>query len=104
MKTFFIFEESPSKEMKQISLRYRAEVVNFQKSFGGDVKSMYVILRKNYLVSIFCLSGDKRNQGRRSRVKHGNRNEKGWHRATLHLLSNRPSERGGLKRRIKKTG
>ena len=80
MKTFFIFEESPPKELKRISLRYRAEVVSLIKSFGGDVKSMYVILRKKYLVSVFCLSEDKRRQGGRYRVKHANRNGKGWDR------------------------
>ena len=73
MKTFFIFEESPSKELKQISLRYRAEVVRHIKSFGGDVKSMYVILRKKYLVSVFCLSEDKRGQGGRHRSRQANR-------------------------------
>jgi len=76
MKTFFIFEESSSRELKQISLRYRKEVVNLIKSFGGDVTSMYVILRKKYLISIFCLSGDKRGQGRRHRSREASRDLK----------------------------
>ncbi len=74
MKTFFIFENSSSKELKQISFRYRAEVVNLVRRFGGDVRSMYVILRKKYLVSIFCLSGDKGSQAGFQRIKHAKKN------------------------------
>jgi len=60
MRTFLIFGKSSSKELKEISLRYRAEVVSLVKSLGGDVSSMYVMLREKYLLFIFAFPGIKR--------------------------------------------
>jgi uncharacterized protein with GYD domain len=57
MKTFLIFGQSSSEELREISLKYRAEVVSLVKNFGGDVKSMYVMLREKYLVIIFAFPG-----------------------------------------------
>lgn len=60
MRTFFIFGKSSSKELKEISLKYRVEVVSLVKNFGGDVRSMYVMLREKYLVLILTFPGIKR--------------------------------------------
>jgi uncharacterized protein with GYD domain len=60
MRTFFIFGKSSPKELKEISLKYREEVVSLVKNFGGDVRSMYVMLREKHLVLIFAFPGIKR--------------------------------------------
>ena len=60
MKTFLIFGKSSSKELKEISLKYRAEVVSLVGNFEGDVKSMYVMLKEKYLVLIFAFPEIKR--------------------------------------------
>lgn len=60
MKTFLMFGKSSSKELKEIGLKYKAEVVSLVGNFEGDVKSTYVMLREKYLVLIFCFSGDKK--------------------------------------------
>jgi uncharacterized protein with GYD domain len=52
METFFIFGKSSPKELKEISLKYKAEIVRLVKDFGGDVGSMYVMLREKYLILI----------------------------------------------------
>jgi uncharacterized protein with GYD domain len=59
MKTFFIFGKSSPKELKEISLKYRAEVVSLVKDFGGDVGSMHVMLREKYLILISPFPGIK---------------------------------------------
>jgi uncharacterized protein with GYD domain len=60
MKTFLIFGKSSSSELKEISIRYRAELVSLVVGFGGDVKSMYVMLREKYLVLILAFPEIKR--------------------------------------------
>ena len=59
MKTFLIFGKSSSQELKEISLKYRAEVVSLVNDFGGNVRSMYIMLRERYLVLIFTFPGIK---------------------------------------------
>jgi len=46
--------------LKEISLRQRAEVVSLVKSLGGEVRSMYVMSREQYLLFIFTFPGIKR--------------------------------------------
>ncbi len=60
MRTFLMFGKSSSRELKEISVKYRAEVVSVVKSFGGDVRSMYVMLREKYLVLVFDFPALKR--------------------------------------------
>jgi uncharacterized protein with GYD domain len=60
MKTFLIFGKSTSSELKEISIKYRAEVVSLVAGLGGDVKSMYVMLREKYLVLILAFPEIKR--------------------------------------------
>jgi uncharacterized protein with GYD domain len=60
MRTFLMFGKSSSEELKEISLKYRAEVINLVESFGGDVRSMYVMPKEKYLVFIFVFQGIKR--------------------------------------------
>ncbi len=43
--------------MKEISKKYKAEVVSLLKDFGGDVRSMYVMLREKYLFVIVAFPG-----------------------------------------------
>ena len=50
MRTFLIFAKSSPQELKEISLKYRAEVVSLVNSFGGNVRSMYVMLKERYLI------------------------------------------------------
>lgn len=59
MRTFLIFGKSSPEELKEIILKYRAEVVRLVNSFGGDVRSMYVMLRERYLILIFAFPGIK---------------------------------------------
>ncbi len=59
MRTFLIFGKSSPEELKEISLKYRAEVVRLVNSFGGDVRSMYVMFRERYLILIFAFPGIK---------------------------------------------
>ncbi len=59
MRTFFIFGKSSLKELKEISLKYKAEVVSLVENFEGDVKSMYVMLGQKYLVLISAFPGIK---------------------------------------------
>ena len=59
MRTFLIFGKSSPQELKEISLKYRAEVVSLVNDFGGNVRSMYVMLRERYLVLIFAFPGVK---------------------------------------------
>jgi uncharacterized protein with GYD domain len=59
MKTFFIFGKSSPKELKEISLNYKAEVVSLVKGFGGNMGSMYVMLREKYLILISDFPGIK---------------------------------------------
>ena len=54
MRTFLMLGKSSSDELKEISLKYRGEVVSLVGNFGGDVKSMYVMLREKYLVLILA--------------------------------------------------
>jgi uncharacterized protein with GYD domain len=60
MKTILMFGKSSSEELKEISLKYRAEIVSLVKDCGGDVRSMYVMLREKYSVFIFAFPGIKR--------------------------------------------
>ena len=60
MRTFMILGKSTSEELKEISLKYRVEVVRLVKNFGGDVKSMYVMVKEKYLVIFFVFPGLKR--------------------------------------------
>ena len=60
MRTFMVFGKSSSEELKQISLKYRAEVVSLVKDFEGDVKSMYVMLREKYLIFVLVFPGINR--------------------------------------------
>lgn len=57
MKTFFILGKSSPKELKEISLKYKAEIVRLVKDFGGDVGSIYVMLREKYLFLISAFPG-----------------------------------------------
>ena len=59
MKTFLIFGKSSPQELKEISVKYRAEVVSLVNDFGGNVRSMYAMLRERYLVLIFAFPGIK---------------------------------------------
>lgn len=59
MKTFFIFGKSSPKELKEISLKYKAEIVGLVKDFGGEIGSMYVVLREKYLILISAFPGIK---------------------------------------------
>jgi hypothetical protein len=54
MGTFLMFGKSSSDELREISLKYRAEVVSLVGNFEGDVKSMYIMLREKYLVLILA--------------------------------------------------
>ncbi len=54
MKTFLMFGKASPKELKEIGLKYKAEVVNLMGNFGGDVMSIYVMLRERYLVLILA--------------------------------------------------
>lgn len=58
MKTFLIFGKSSPKELKELSLKYKAEIVRLVKDFGGDVGSMYVMLEK-YMILISAFPGIK---------------------------------------------
>ena len=60
MRTFLVFGKSSSDELKEISLKYRAEVVTLVGNFGGDVKAMYIMLREKYLVLILAFPEIKR--------------------------------------------
>ena len=60
MKTFLMLGKSSSKELKEIGLKYKAEVVSLVRNFGGDVKSIYVMLREKYLVLILTFPGMKK--------------------------------------------
>ena len=60
MRTFLIFGKSSPEELKEIRLKYRAEVVSLVNSFGGDVRSMYAMVREKYLILIFAFPGVKR--------------------------------------------
>lgn len=53
MRTFLMFGRSSSEELKEISLKYLAEVVSLIRRFDGDVKSMQVMLKERDLVFIF---------------------------------------------------
>jgi len=59
MKTFLISGKSSPKELKELSLKYKAEIVRLVKDFGGDVGSMYVILREKYMILISVFPGMK---------------------------------------------
>ena len=58
MKTFLIFGKSSPKELKELSLKYKAEIVRLVKDTGGDVGSMYVMLEK-YMILISAFPGMK---------------------------------------------
>lgn len=58
MKTFLIFGKSSPKELKELSLKYKAEIVRLVKDTGGDVGSMYVMLEK-YMILISAFPGIK---------------------------------------------
>ena len=60
MRTFMILGKSSSEELKEISLKYRAEIVSLVENFGGDVKSMYVMLKEKYLIFVLAFPGIKR--------------------------------------------
>jgi len=60
MRTFMILGESSSEELKEISLKYRAEIVSLVENFGGDVKAMYVMLKEKYLIFVLAFPGIKR--------------------------------------------
>ena len=60
MRTFLMFGKSSSDELREISLKYRAEVVSLVGNFEGDVKSMYIMLREKYLVLILAFPEIKR--------------------------------------------
>jgi hypothetical protein len=59
MNTFLMFGKASSEEMKEIGSKYKLEVVGLVNSFGGEVKSKYVMLRGKYLVFIFAFPGSK---------------------------------------------
>jgi uncharacterized protein with GYD domain len=54
MRTFMMLGKSSSEELKEISSKYRREVISLVKSFGGDVRAMYLMLRERDLVLIFA--------------------------------------------------
>ncbi len=58
MKTFLIFGKSSPKELKELSLKYKAEIVRLVKDTGGDVGSMSVMLEK-YMILISAFPGIK---------------------------------------------
>jgi uncharacterized protein with GYD domain len=60
MKIFFIFGKSSTEELQEISSKYKAEVLSVVKSFGGDVKAMYAMLKEKYLFCILTFPGIKR--------------------------------------------
>jgi len=60
MKTFLMFGKSSSNKLREISLKYRAEVVSLVGNFQGDVRSMYIMLREKYLVRILAFPEIKR--------------------------------------------
>lgn len=55
-----MFGKSSSEELREITVKYTAEVANLIQHFGGDVKSMYVMLREKYLFLILVFPGIKR--------------------------------------------
>ena len=57
MRTFFIFGKASSGELREISIKYRAQAVKLVESLGGDVKSIYMMLREKYLVIVFVFPG-----------------------------------------------
>jgi len=59
MKTFLMFGKSSSEELKEISLKYRTEIVSLVNNLGGDVRSMYVMLGEKSLVFIFAFPGTR---------------------------------------------
>ncbi len=58
MKTFLIFGKSSPKELKELSVKYKAEIVRLVKDTGGDVGSMSVMLEK-YMILISAFPGIK---------------------------------------------
>jgi len=60
MKTFLMFGKSSSNKLREISLKYRAEVVSLVGNFQGDVRSMYIMLREKYLVRFLACPEKKR--------------------------------------------
>jgi hypothetical protein len=60
MKVFIILGKSSAKELEEISRKYKVEILSVVKSFGGDVKAMYGMLREKYLFGIFAFPGIKR--------------------------------------------
>ncbi len=60
MRTFMILGKSSSEELREISLKYRGEIVSLMENFGGDVKSMYVMLKEKYLIFVLAFPGIKR--------------------------------------------
>jgi len=59
MRTFLIVGQSSPQELKEISMKYRTEVVSLVNSFGGTVRSMYVMLRERYLILTLSFPGVK---------------------------------------------
>lgn len=57
MRTFFIFGKASAEELREISIKYRAQAVRLVESFGGDVRSIYMMLREKYLVFVFAFPG-----------------------------------------------
>ena len=60
MKTFLILGKSSCPELREIGLKYKREVVNLVETFGGDVKSIYLMIREKYLVLILGFSEIKK--------------------------------------------
>ncbi len=57
MKTFLVVGKASSKELKEIGLKYKTEVVSLVGNSGGEVRSMYAMLRERYLVLILAFPG-----------------------------------------------
>ncbi len=57
MGIFLMFGKSSSEELKEINLKYTAEVLSLIKKFGGNVKSMHVMLKERDLVFILTFPG-----------------------------------------------
>ncbi len=60
MRTFLMVGKSSVEELKEIALKYTAEVASLIEDFGGEIKSMYVMIREGSLFLISDFPGVKR--------------------------------------------
>ena len=57
MGTFVIFGKASPKELREIMSKYRGEAVGLVKSYEGDIRSIYMMIREKYLVFVFLFPG-----------------------------------------------